>query len=181
MTFTTPNSAGFEELDLAEAHKCPKSQKAYAKAQKSGKFQARFRKLDFGETNTESSNAYLTRKRKRKMREFNACHDGATGKFCSDKKGNAQWQRTLRGATAGKRASRMMDTLDSQMKNLAKDRPWAVYDHTTGRQSRVSRALTLRKRMDIVGPRASHHRQNSFFGSIKRVLIDKQPYRGRKR
>lgn len=75
-------------------------------------------------------------------------------------------QRMAKTATAGKRANRVMKRLEGQMKKVG---------------GNVGRALSLRKRMDVAGPLAYRQRQNSFIGSVKRVLGRSEPYRGKKR
>lgn len=152
MQFTIPNSAGFADID---------------------------------EANVQSSNGWTGRgkkKCKRSMREFNSCHTPGTGEFCSGKQAAARFKGTVRRAGDKGRANRVMGRLESQMKGLAKNRPWVIYSQKGApQQSRVDRAVTLRKRMDVAGPLATRDRQNSFIGTVKRALFKNERYRGKKR
>lgn len=139
---------------------------------------------DIDEANVQSSNGWTGRgkkKCKRPMHEFNPCH-GDGGKFCSTSGASARWKGTVRRANDPGRANRVMGRLESQMKKVGKNRPWVVYTQKGApQQSRVDRAITLRKRMDVAGPLANRDRQNSFMGTVKRALFRNEPYRGKKR
>jgi len=136
MQFTIPNSAGFPDLD---------------------------------EANAESSHGWLTRQlprpgKKRRMREHNDCHAPDSGRFCA---GQSFGHRMDRQRTSGKRAVRVMRKLDRQMTRVGGD---------------VDRAAQIRRRMDVAGPMATRHKQNTLIGTFKRILgRDDARYRGKKR
>lgn len=126
---------------------------------------------DIDEANTSTSMGYAMhfgkrKGRKKRVREFNACHDASTGKFCSERTASMRFKGMLRRAQDPGRAKRVMRSLDKAMRAV---------------RGNVSRAVTLRKRMDVAGPLAYRNAQNSLVGTFKRIILRNEPYRGKKR
>lgn len=101
----------------------------------------------------------LQEERERILSEVNHCHGPGRGHPCV---GGAAWAHVQRSIKATARAKSIARRTDASMKRVGGD---------------IQRALTLRKRFDVVGPIIQHAKQTSFFGTLFR----RGPFRGKKR